>query len=263
MGRGAVDINATGISLMGLAVRIIPTILSRNGQLVKGKRFASDRVVGAALQASLIHNSRGVDELCILDVTATPEKREPDYALVEKLTDDVFSPITYGGGVRSIDHVRRLLKAGADKVCVGTGACEVPELVENVADEFGSQAVVVSMDVGFERTVMIACGKSPWTADIRYYADWIQRAGAGEILLQSIDRDGTLEGYDLELIREVCQAVSIPVIASGGCNGYEDMLKAIEAGASAVGAGALFQFTDATPKAAAQYLASKGVEVRL
>lgn len=248
---------------MGLAVRVIPTLLARGHQLVKGKQFNSWRSVGHVQQAVAIHQARGVDELIVLDIAATPAGRGPDFAFVEQLTESCFMPITYGGGVRSVSDVKRLLACGADKVCIGTAVTQVPDLVSDCADRFGSQAICVAMDVGYDNTVMIECGKTWWTADYRYYADWVQRAGAGELLLTSIDREGTLSGYDLDLIRAVSEAVSIPVIAHGGCSGYPNMAEAVKAGASAVAAGALFQFTDATPKEAATYLHQVGIEARV
>jgi cyclase len=235
-----------------LATRIIPTILSKNGQLVKGEAFKCDRVVGNALQASRIHAMRGVDEVMLLDVTATKEEREPDYEMVKKLSETMYTPLTVGGGVKTEHHVRELLNAGADKVCIGTAYLYNPELITELSSKFGRQCITVSMDVRDKE-------RSPY---VSIAAEMLERAGAGEILLQSVDRDGTMEGYDIDLIKSVSEAVSIPVIASGGCSGYEDMYQAIQAGASAVAAGALFQFTDCTPKGAAKYLKAKGVEVR-
>jgi cyclase len=230
---------------MSLAKRIIPTILMKNGLLVKGKQFSADRVVGNALQAAKIHAMRGVDEILILDVTATREGREPDYAMIEKLTSTTTVPVTVGGGIQSVEHVRNLLASGADKVCIGSAL----GMVEPLADKFGSQCIVAALDINQERPEIGA-----WVAEYE---------GAGEILLQSIPRDGTMRGYDLDLIKLISDWAKVPVVASGGCSGYPDMLAAITAGASAVAAGALFQFTDATPKGAAEYLNSQGVEVRL
>jgi len=244
---------------MGLAVRIIPTILVNGWKQVKGERFKSWRIVGLAKQAALIHATRGVDELCILDVRATAEGRGPDLRMIEELSKECFSPLAIGGGVISIDDVRALLLAGADKVVIGT---HVPAAAYLSAREFGSQAIVASVDVTRGK-VAWGCGNLVSAFEPDYYARYCEHEGAGEILLQSIDRDGTMEGYDIELIRSVCDSVDIPVIASGGCKSYEDMYNAIQAGASAVAAGALFQFTDSTPQGAAEYLHSKGVEVRL
>ncbi len=246
-----------------LAVRIIPSILCRGRQQVKGKKFDSWRSVGLAAQAVRVHQQRGVDEVCLLDVGATPEGRGPDLGLIEELTDELFCPLSVGGGVRSLEDVKNLLRAGADKVVIGTAAWQDTKFIGLVADAVGSQAVVAALDVIDEDRFAIACGTKivhvrPLTA-ARVFA----HRGAGEILLTSIDREGTLEGYDLKLIEEVSKAVSIPVIAHGGCKNYQDMCDAIRAGASAVAAGALFQFTDSTPKDAAKYLKSVGIEARL
>lgn len=251
---------------MGLAVRIIPTLLNRHGKLVKGRQFKADRVVGATLQAARIHQSRGVDELCILDIAATPEGRSPDFEMIEQLTAGCFMPISVGGGVKSVGDVQRLLRAGADKVVIGTWAW-MSDVVRRAADMVGSQAVVVSVDVrgGVKGKICVRSGASEMGAgpSVRQCAMNIESCGAGEILLTSIDREGTMQGYDLDLISTVARSVSIPVIAHGGCGTYEHMLQAIKAGASAVAAGAMFQFTDQTPKGAAQYLAAQGIEVRL
>lgn len=248
---------------MGLAHRVIPTILCRGRQLVKGVGFDAWRTVGLAAQAVRIHQMRGVDELVLLDITATSEKRGPDLGLVEELSDICFMPLAVGGGVRSMTDVKALLRAGADKVVIGTGAAEIPDLVKECSDIVGSQAIIVSVDVGYGNSVMIHSGRTGYAHDPVEYAQWAERAGTGEILLQSIERDGTTRGYDLDLIHTVSQAVGIPVIASGGCGTYEHMAQALEAGASAVAAGAMFQFTEQTPKGAAKYLADKGIEVRL
>lgn len=225
---------------------MIPVLLHRGTRLVKGKRFDSSRVVGHVLQAVRTHQARGVDELIVLDAAATPEGRGPDFKLIEQITRDCFSPITIGGGVRSVQDVRDLLNAGADKVCIKSRT----ELVYLAASVVGSQAVVACVDYMASRCAL-------------WQAQDLESRGAGEILLQSIDRDGMMTGYDLDLIRIVSTAVSIPVIAAGGCSGYEDMRLAIDAGASAVAAGALFQFTDATPRGAAKYLQEHGIEARV
>ena len=237
---------------MGLAVRIIPTLLAKGPRLVKGRRFSADRVVGHVQQAARIHQARGVDELCILDVAATPEGRGPDFAAIRKLTEACFMPLTVGGGVRSVEDVKGLLDAGADKVAIRTAWISSPDFVAAASRRFGRQAIVVALDVE----------EHCWT-EAAFEARRIESFGAGELLLTSVEREGTMEGYDLELLRTVANAVDIPVIAHGGCSGYEDMYNAIQAGASAVAAGALFQFTDCTPRGAAEYLSSKGVEVRL
>lgn len=232
-----------------LAHRIIPTILSKNGHLVKGVAFKADRICGNALQAARIHAMRSVDELVILDVG----DGEPDYEMIRKLTDKCYTPVTVGGGIKSVDDVQKLLNAGADKVCIKWGNYD-DSLIKEISDKFGSQSVMCSLNM---------YPAEPYNYDYVYMSEVAEETGAGEILLQSVERDGTMQGYDLELIEAVADAVSIPVIASGGCSGYENMYQAIQAGASAVAAGALFQFTDATPKGAAKYLHDKGIEVRL
>lgn len=250
-----------------LAHRVIPIMLCRGRTLVKGQRFDSWRSVGHAAQAVRIHQARGVDELILLDIGATPEGRGPDLSLVAELSECCFMPLTVGGGIKSVADEKALLAAGADKVSIGTAAVENAAISE-ITFTFGAQAVVASLDVKAGR-VYSRCGAQSVadsqmrTDDPIVVADSLELLGCGEILLTSIDREGTMQGYDLELIRAVSRQVSIPVIANGGCSGPEDMAAAIEAGASAVAAGALFQFTDITPKQCAQYLAKHGIEARI
>jgi cyclase len=246
-----------------LAARVIPTMLVRGRALIKGERFASWRSVGHAAQACRVHAARGVDELVLLDIGATPENRGPDLSLVEELSEACFMPLTVGGGVKSVADVDALLRAGADKVAIGTGAYVVPNLIRDCAEHFGRQAICMSIDVRGGSTVMTHCGFNGYGHNPLVTAQWAQVHGAGEILLTSIDREGTMQGYDLDLIQSISEAVSIPVIAHGGCSGPEDMLKALHAGASAVAAGALFQFTDETPQSCARWLLTQGMEVRV
>lgn len=248
---------------MPLATRVIPSILCRRRQQVKGTRFQSWRSVGLAAQAVRVHQQRGVDEVCLLDVGATPEGRGPDLGLVEELAEVMFAPLSVGGGIKHINDVRALFRAGADKVVIGTAGVN---LIAEVSGIVGRQAVVAALDVkheGGEWVPHVECGKRSLHGNAAVYAQMLERAGAGEILLTSIDREGTMEGYDLDLIRKVAKAVDIPVIAHGGCRDYADMADAVHAGASAVAAGALFQFTDSTPREAARALADYGIEVRL
>lgn len=249
---------------MGLAHRIIPTILCRGRQLVKGRGFDSWRSVGIAMQAIQVHAKRGVDEVCLLDIAATVEQRGPDLTLVRELSEFLFSPLAVGGGVRSTGDVQDLLRAGADKVVIGTAAW-TSDLVRRASGIVGSQAIVVTLDVVADPAAVD--DHRPGVRCVREVAPerarWIAEQGAGEILLQSVERDGTGVGYDLELIKAVSNSVDIPVIASGGAGSYQHMLEAIQAGASAVASGAMFQFEDATPRGAAQFLAKAGVEVRL
>jgi len=232
-----------------LAHRIIPVMLQRGSTLVKGRQFNSWRSVGHAQQAVAIHQARGVDELIYLDIGATPEGRGPDLENVRRLTAGCFMPITVGGGVRSMADVRGLLEAGADKIAIRTAG---PKLIEEAARVVGCQAIVAALDVRPE-DYPTAWRKARELAD----------AGAGEILLTSVEREGMMEGYDLELIHSVSTVVDVPVIAHGGAGTYAHLADAIHAGASAVAAGSMFQFTDQTPREAAQYLHINGIEARV
>lgn len=249
-----------------LATRVIPQLLADGRKLVKGKTFKPWRTVGVALQAAQIHASRGVDELLLIDVTATKEGRGPDLALIEELTESCFMPVTVGGGIRTVDQVREVLRAGADKVLIGNAGVWDQAFIARAASATGCQAIVVAIDVrddDFRRQVCSDAGERRWMFDPVEWAAAMQRNGAGEILLNSITREGTMQGYDLGLIRDVSAAVDVPVVAAGGCSGYDDMVRAVQAGASAVSAGALFQFTDATPREAAEYLHKAGIPARV
>ena len=229
---------------MSLKVRVCCTLLWNGRTLVKGKSFAADRPVGHPLQAINVFQMREVDEIIFLDVTATKEQRRPDFKLIESLARECFVPLTVGGGVKSVDDVRDLLRAGADKVSIKS----MPQILDAAANTFGSQAIMYCDD--FQGPVWMS-GPAPYART------------AGEILTQSKPRDGTMEGYDCEAIREYARHYSQPVIASGGCGSYEHMAQAIDAGASAVAAGAMWLFTDQTPLEAKKYLAAKGYPVRL
>jgi cyclase len=207
-------------------------------------------------------NRLDVDELIILDISATPNNRGPRFDEVERLCENLFMPVTIGGGIRSIADIRRLLACGADKVAVGTMAVREPDFVSEAAERFGSQAVVVSIDVR-KGHVVCRCGQDDTAYAPAEWASNIEDRGAGEILLTSIEYDGMMEGYDLPLISAVSKAVDIPVIAAGGCGSYGDMAEAFRAGAHAVAVGAMFQFADVTPRGAARYLSEQGIPVRL
>ena len=250
-----------------LKIRIIPTLLYKDESLVKGTSFDSWRRVGGAMQSIKVYNMREVDELIFVDIRATQESRSPDFVTVDDLADECFMPLTVGGGVRTIEDVHRLLRVGADKVSVGTAAVERPELIGEIARRFGSQCVVVSIDVrrhGATLEVYSHSGTRATGVDPITVARRAEELGAGEVLLTSIDRDGTMTGYDIALVRAVSDAVSIPVIASGGAGSYEHMMRAICDGhASAVAAGAMFHFTQQTPLEAKQFLAAHGIPVRV
>lgn len=246
-----------------LAKRVIPSVLVRGKTAFKGPGFgpACTRSVGSALSICRTHAMRGVDELMILDIAATAEGRGPDLDLVRELSADCFVPITVGGGVRSLRDIDALLRAGADKIAVCTGMYEVPGLLEAAAKRFGSQALVAVLDLR-GRTPMKRCGTLAAEGFSALRARWLEDMGAGEVVVQFIHAEATLEGYDLDALHNVASALSIPVIASGGCAGPEDMLRAIKLGADACAAGALFQFEDTTPRDCARFLQRNGVEVR-
>lgn len=246
-----------------LKTRVMPTMLYKGYGLVKGKAFDSWRRTGGVMQTVKVYEMRGVDELILLDIAATEEGREPDFALIDEVADECFMPLTVGGGIRTIEHVRGLLKVGADKVAINTAAVENPALVAETSRTFGAQCVVASID--FRGTeVFTHSGKRATGLDVVAHAKECERLGAGEILLTSAARDGCMTGYDLEVTRRVSKAVKIPVIASGGAGDYEDMAKAVlEGGASAVAAAAIFHFTERTPREAKEHLAARGIRVRL
>lgn len=249
-------------------IRILPTLLFKSFGLVKGVRFESWRRVGSAMQAVKVYNLREVDELVFLDISATPEGRGPDLATVDELADECFMPLTVGGGVRGVEDVRELLRVGADKVAINSGLVEQPEWIPGVAREFGSQCIVASIDYRRvspgECRVFTRCGTqaTPW--DPVSLARRVEELGAGEILLTSIDCDGTMQGYDLPILRNVADAVSIPVIASGGAGNYEHMAQAVREGhASAAAAASMYHFTQQTPLEAKKFLQECGIPVRL
>jgi len=249
-----------------LKTRVIPVLLMRDGALVKGVGFESWRGVGGAMQGVKVFNARDVDELVLLDIGATPQGAEPDWTTLADLTRECFVPLTVGGGVRSLGHFERLLEIGADKVALNTSAHETPTLIADAARLFGVQCVTVSIDVrrDAEGRAWCAsrCGEQACAQTPAEWAREVEARGAGEILLTRVEFDGAMTGYDLDLVREVAAAVKIPVVAAGGAGRYEHMLEALQAGASAVAAGAMFQFTQATPAEAKTFLASRGVRVR-
>ena len=250
-----------------LKVRVIPTLLWKNIGLVKGIGFDSWRRVGTILPAIKVYNTREVDELILLDISATTEDRAPDYESVDGFSSECFVPLTVGGGVRELDHIRKLLRAGADKIAMNTVCYDNPDLVRESSRRFGSQCIVVSIDVkkkpdgGFE--CFSRSGTHPTGWELAAWAKRVESLGAGEILVTSIERDGTMQGYDLDMIRTVTSQVRIPVIASGGAGNYQHMFDAIDsAKSSAIAAASIFHFTEQTPLAAKRFLADRGVWVR-
>jgi cyclase len=256
---------------MTLAVRVIPCLDVDAGRVVKGVNFADLRDAGDPVELARAYDAAGADELTFLDVTASSGDRETTYDLVRRTAEQVFIPLTVGGGVRAVEDVDRLLRAGADKVGVNTAAIARPELIAEIAHRFGSQVLVLSADVrrcpegvrtesGFEVTTH--GGRESTGIDA---IEWVSRAaelGAGEILLNSMDADGTKDGYDLELIRLVRAEVTIPVIASGGAGRVEDFAPAVAAGADAVLAASVFHFGDLSIGEVKDALRSSGHPVR-
>jgi len=250
-----------------LKVRVIPTLLWKQFGLVKGVGFDSWRRVGPVLPAVKVYNQREVDELILVDIVAHLSSDDPDFESINEFGQDCFVPLTVGGGVSRIDQVQRLLRAGADKVCVNTFIYERPLLVSEIANRHGVQCVVASIDVRSDPDMGWQCfsraGKQATGREVCAWARELEDRGAGEILITSIDRDGTLQGYDLALIETVVNAVKIPVIASGGAGTYQHMVEAVKyAGASAVAAASMFHFTEQTPAGAKLALAQANIPVR-
>jgi cyclase len=249
-----------------LKVRVIPTLLWKDYGLVKGVAFDSWRRTGPVLPAVKVYDSRDVDELILLDITATAEARAPDHESVADFAAACSVPLTVGGGIHALSQIAALLAAGADKVSINSAAYASPSLIDDAAARFGSQCVVVSLDVrphgedGFR--CFSRCGRHDTGRDAIGWAREAVARGAGELLVTSIERDGTMQGYDLELVERVAAAVDVPVIASGGAGSYGHLIEAVRAGASAVAAASMFQFTEQTPADAKQALHAAGVPVR-
>ena len=251
-----------------LKIRIMPTLLFKDIGLVKGIGFHSWRRVGSVMQAIKVYNMREVDELIFLDINATNNGKSPDFEYIDELADECFMPMAVGGGIRNIEDVSKLLRVGADKVVIGTASIKNNKIIKRVSDNYGSQCIIVSIDVKINNQknyeVYIHSGTSATGRDPISLAQEVESLGAGEILLNSIDRDGTMSGYDIEFIKSVSDVISIPVIASGGAGNYEHMALALEEGkASALAAASIFHFTQQTPLGAKLYLHKRGFSVRL
>lgn len=242
---------------MTLKTRIIPVVLMKGRQAVKGKGFGWQRPVGQLAMTVRVYSSRQVDELALLSVSGDA----PDVGVVSGFADACFAPLLVGGGIRELDQIRELLAHGADAVAINTAAVETPDLITQASKRIGSQSVTVSIDVKHD-TVWTRSGQEDTGYDPVAWATMAERLGAGQILLNSIERDGTMEGYDIDLVAKVSAAVDIPVVACGGAGSYDHMLAALLAGAHGVAAGAMWSFTDATPLEAARYLKAKGIPTR-
>ncbi len=253
---------------MGLAKRIIPCLDVHAGRVVKGVNFVSLRDAGDPVEVARRYDEEGADELAFLDITASSDARDTIVPVIERVAEQVFIPLTVGGGVRKVEDVRKLLNAGADKVSINTAAVDNPALVADAAGRFGSQAIVVAVDAksaGPGRwEVYTHGGRKPTGLDAVAWAARMAQMGAGEILLTSMDRDGTRSGFDLALTRAVADAVPVPVIASGGVGTLEHLAQGVEAGgADAVLAASIFHYGEFTVGEAKRFLAARGIEMRL
>ena len=250
-----------------LAKRIIPCLDVRDGKVVKGVNFVGIREVGDPVECAMEYDRQGADEICFLDITATHEGRSTMIDVVRKTAEHVFVPLTVGGGIRSVEDFREILRAGADKVSVNSAAVKNPALISQAAEIFGSQCVVVAIDAKRDGQgnfhVVVHGGRKDTGLDAVEWANQCQELGAGEILLTSMDTDGCKEGFDLELTRAVCDAVTIPVIASGGCGRLEHFSQVFEeTGADAALAASLFHFRELTVEEVKNHLAENNIPVR-
>lgn len=255
---------------MGLAKRIIPCLDVDAGRVVKGVNFVDIRDAGDPVEIARRYDQEGADEITFLDITASSDERETMVHVVEQVAAEVFIPLTVGGGIRGLDDIRRMLNAGADKVAINTAAVRDPEFVRRAAERFGSQCIVVAIDakqVAAEPArweVYTHGGRNPTGIDAVEWAQRMAEYGAGEILLTSMDRDGTKIGFDLALTRAVADAVGIPVIASGGVGNLDHLADGVtEGGADAVLAASIFHFSEYSIEAAKAHLTARGIEMRL
>jgi imidazole glycerol-phosphate synthase subunit HisF len=253
---------------MALAKRIIPCLDVTAGRVVKGVNFVELRDAGDPVEIARRYDEQGADELCFLDITASSDERDIILHVIENVAAQVFIPLTVGGGIRQVEDVRRLLNAGADKVSINTAAVQNPELVAQCTGRFGSQCIVVAIDAkraGPGRwEVYTHGGRRATGRDAIEWAREVQALGAGEILLTSMDRDGTREGFDIPLTRAVAEAVDVPVIASGGVGNLDHLAQGVADGkADAVLAASIFHFGEFTVRQAKEFMAGRGIEVRL
>lgn len=257
---------------MGLAKRIIPCLDVDAGRVVKGVKFLEIRDAGDPVSIARGYNEAGADEITFLDITASSDNRNTIISVVEQVASEVFIPLTVGGGIREVDDVRKLLNAGADKVGINTAAVYRPELVQEATDKVGSQCIVVALDAkrvsaegeALRWEIFTHGGRKQTGIDAIEWAERMAALGAGELLLTSMDRDGTKSGFDLALTRAISDAVEIPVIASGGVGTLQHLSDGVkEGGADAVLAASIFHFGEYTIREAKEHMASQGIEVRL
>lgn len=249
-----------------LGIRVIPCLDVNNGRVVKGTNFVNLKDAGDPVEIAERYNAEGADELVFLDITATHEGRDTTVELVRRTAEKVFIPLTVGGGIRTLEDIRNLLNAGADKVSLNSSAVKDPEIIKEASGRFGMQCIVVAIDAkkvaDNKWNVYVNGGRIDTGLDAAEWAKKVASLGAGEILLTSMDKDGTKDGYDIELLKAVSGAVSIPVIASGGAGRLEHFSQACEAGASAVLAASLFHYKELTIKEVKDHLKSKKFPVR-
>lgn len=250
---------------MGLNRRVIPTLLLREGKCVKGRQFRDFRNTGDPVMATRVYAAQNADELMFLDIDASNAGRAATLGVIERVSQEAFMPFTVGGGITSIQDVRDLLNAGADKVAITTAAVENPNVIRAAAEAFGSQCVVAGIDVRQEGdgwAVYTHCGRVRGEVELLEHVRRLEALGAGEILVNSIDRDGMMAGYDLALVRTVASATARPVIACGGAGNYGHLIEAFRSGAHAVACASLFHFGDNNPPRVRAYLKNAGFPVK-
>ncbi len=259
-----------------LKIRVIPCLDVKDGRVVKGVQFVALRDAGDPVEAAIAYDAAGADELCFLDITASAEGRDTIFEVVARTAEHCFMPLTVGGGVRRIEDIRKLLLAGADKVSINTAAVNDPDFVSRAAEKFGDQCIVVSVDARRRQTrapgrdnrdgweIFTHGGRNPTGLDALEFATMMVERGAGELLVTSMDRDGTKAGFDLELTRAIADTVHVPVIASGGVGSLDDLVAGVKEGhASAVLAASIFHFGTFTIGQAKEHLLEHGIAVRM
>ncbi len=257
-----------------IAKRIIPCLDVKNGRVVKGVNYVNLRDAGDPVEQARVYDAEMADELVFLDITASSDSRDIVLDMVHDVAEEVFIPFTVGGGIRTVEDIREILKAGADKVSINTAAVLTPDILNQASERFGNQCIVAAIDPKRSKTipegekghfeVHIHGGRTPTSLDAIEFAREVEERGAGEIMLTSMDRDGTKDGYDIELTRAVSDGVNIPVIASGGCGNLEHIYEALTlGGASAALAASIFHYREYSVREAKEYLSERGVTVRL
>ena len=248
-------------------IRVIPTLLVRNGGLVKTVKFKNPRYVGDPLNAVKIFNDKEVDEIVILDISATLNNKPPDFRFIAELAGECFMPLTYGGGITSVEEIKKIFHLGVEKVAINSAAIQDRNMISEAASMFGNQSIVVSIDAKKQpdgtHHVMKNFGTEDTGIDVVDWAKKVEEAGAGELFLTSVDQDGSYKGYDIYLVSSVANAVEIPVIASGGVGEWEHLVEGIKkGGASAVSVGNKFHFTEHSTMHAKKYMRERGIDLR-